>query len=209
MKCPKCFTENSDDSKFCRLCGAGIACSDNTAGIAVDSMPVSPAEGASSGVADENMSAASEAQNSNFTQPAQSPYMEFAAKNPYQTPYAADQYNAGYAPAMPNNYPPAGMPRYNVSPQYMPPYQRPGDRSKNWKAISGMICGIASVPLALTAFGGLFTAVAGIILSGLGLKSSRKGMAIAGLCCAIFGVLLSVIMIISTISLALDGGLNY
>ena len=44
----------------------------------------------------------------------------------------------------------------------LPPMQlqeRRGDKSKNWQAICSLVCGIVSVPMMITAFGGLFTGV--------------------------------------------------
>jgi hypothetical protein len=102
---------------------------------------------------------------------------------------------------LPPNARPASQIPYGFAPQpYAAPpvYTRPvkaGDKNHNWRAVCSMICGIASVPMMITAFGGLFTAIAAVIFSIRGFKSQKKGMAIAGIICGIVGFLLSGIMV--------------
>ena len=96
--------------------------------------------------------------------------------------------SATVAPQMPYGFVPGP---YVAPPVYMRP-ARIGDQSRNWQAICGMICGIASIPMLITAFGGMFTAVAAIIFSIKGLKSQKSGMAIAGIICACIGLLFSI-----------------
>ena len=88
-----------------------------------------------------------------------------------------------------------------VPPMYV--MERRGDKSKNWQAICSMICGIASIPMIVTTFGGLFTAIAAICFSIKGFKSQRSGMAIAGVVCGSIGLILSGIMIYSMVKFQL------
>lgn len=72
--------------------------------------------------------------------------------------------------------------------QPAPRYKPPGNPERNWAAITGMVCGIASILCSVSLFGGLFLAAAAIPFSVMGLKSAYKGMAIAGLVCGIVGL---------------------
>lgn len=106
--------------------------------------------------------------------------------------------------------PPSPGPVYQPMPGYQMGYMpvKPGDRSRDWAAILGLILGILSIPCC---FGGVavFTDIfnyatlyipscvsgliglAGLIFSIIGMKSTKKGMAIGGLVCAIVGLLMA------------------
>lgn len=119
--------------------------------------------------------------------------------------------NCGFAfGPSPSAYPPMSA--------YPPGYSfvKPGDRSKNWAAILGLVLGILSIPCC---FGGFFffnpnvyatlyipaiisgvIGTAGLIFSIIGMKSTKKGLAIGGLICAIVGLVMAALFagIIST-----------
>ena len=109
---------------------------------------------------------------------------------------AALQAGMPQAPALAG---PAGTVPYAMPMPPMYVVERRGDKSKNWQAICSMICGIASIPMMITAFGGLFTAIAAICFSIKGFKSQRSGMSIAGVVCGAIGLILSVFVIFSLV----------
>ena len=79
--------------------------------------------------------------------------------------------------------------------------QNVNTQQNNGVAIAGMVVGIASI---LFPFYGI-TGIVGIILSILGLKKKKttgkgKGMAIAGICCSVVGIVMGIISIIAVIA---------
>lgn len=95
----------------------------------------------------------------------------------YQQP--AYRPDSGYSP----------LPPYNPAPYYG---ARPLDPSKNWAAITSLITGILSIVVCVFnpsyIWVTLVLAICGIVFGIIGLKSSKKGLAIAGICCSAVGV---------------------
>lgn len=71
---------------------------------------------------------------------------------------------------------------------YPPPYNVPGDPSRDWAGIAGLVCGIISVLCCGGILGALLSAC-GITFGALGLNSTKRGLAIAGLVCGIVGAI--------------------
>ena len=87
--------------------------------------------------------------------------------------------------------------------QYQQPYPQYGyqaQSSTNGMAITGMICGIVSLPMLCCCYGLPFN-ILGVIFSKIGLSQLKKnpgqggrGMAIAGLICSIISIVILVIL---------------
>lgn len=94
-----------------------------------------------------------------------------------------------------NNVPPAA-PNYGapVTPQQP---QNNGGGAKKGLAIAGMSVGIGALVFFWCPGFGLVLAIAGLILSIIGLKSSKRGMALAGVICASIALLLSLIFTVA------------
>jgi len=75
----------------------------------------------------------------------------------------------------------------------LPPVETAAVKDKSGLAIAALVCGILSLCSWLIPFCGGPIALAGIILGVLGMKSSKKGMALAGLIMAAIGILLTII----------------
>lgn len=63
-------------------------------------------------------------------------------------------------------------------------------------AIIGMICGIVSIVFFCVPYFSIPCSIGGIVLGAIGLKSSGKGMAIAGIVCGSIGLVIAVVFII-------------
>lgn len=114
------------------------------------------------------------------------------AQVPPQTP----QYNAPPMPPV-NPLPP-------VAPYGMPPIPpKPGDPSKNWMAITGMVLGILSIfPGCCIWYLALVFGVGGIVFGILGLKSQQRGMSIAGIITGAIGLLFGLFVLIFVVAFA-------
>ena len=75
----------------------------------------------------------------------------------------------------------------------LPPVEIAPVKDKSGLAIASLVCGILSLCSWLIPFCGGPIALAGIILGVLGMKSSKKSMAIAGLVMAAIGIILTII----------------
>ena len=171
MNCPKCQSPNADDALFCSNCGAPI----EQPAAPVNDLPVYGAD-----------TAPAQPQ-----QPAANPYSSMPVYGAGQNPYAqTPQPNQTYG-AAPNysNYTPAG---YYGAP-------KPGEQSKDWAAITALVCGILSIPCCLAYGAGVLVAIAAVVFGIIGIKSTKKGMAIAGLICGVVGLLFGIIMIIALV----------
>ena len=120
--------------------------------------------------------------------------------------FAGDLFGATpSAPATPT-------PSAPVAQQYQQPYPQYSAQAQsgtNGMAITGMICGILSLPMLCCCYGFPFN-ILGIIFSAIGLSQIKsnphqdgKGMAIAGLICAI----LSLVMLAVFIALGVAGNI--
>lgn len=96
---------------------------------------------------------------------------------------------------------PAGNP---VQPAVPP---QPGD-SKRTMAIIGFILGIVSLFAWFLPICGFPVAIAGVVLSALGINSSKGGLAIAGVIMAGIGVLLTLLNSVIGMFLGLSGFFN-
>lgn len=181
MNCPKCSANNTPEAMFCAVCGTPL----NAA------PPVAPYQPPVS----------------------EAPVVEQVPEAP-----AAPSYTAPAAPVAPSYTAPAApsytAPTYNTAPQQqqyqsyqqqpyasVPQYSAPvGDTSKNWAGVTSMITGISSILCCITAFGGVILSIAAIVFGVMGLKSQKKGMAIAGLITGCIGIVLSFIMLVAMLS---------
>src|SRR5690554_2477100 len=88
--------------------------------------------------------------------------------------------------------------------------QGPAVPDRKGMAVASLVLGIISVVLFCAWYLSLPCAVVGLILGILSLKSSDRGMAIAGLVLSIIGLAIDVVMIILFASLAsMQNGLNW
>ena len=117
--------------------------------------------------------------------------------NPYQTP-PPDQSNPYAQPLPPQPYGDYATP--------------PAPTGNNGLSLASMITGIVSVVLACCCwFLGLPAGIAAIVLGFIGLKQTRergqagRGMAIAGIATGAAGVLLAIIVLILSVSGAMEG----
>lgn len=89
------------------------------------------------------------------------------------------------------------------SAQYTSPYAAPiapaGDRSKSGMALASLILGCTSICCCCFVFLALPCAVLAVIFGIIGLKSSRKGLAIAGLATGICGLAFAVYLLVFAI----------
>jgi len=118
-----------------------------------------------------------------------------------EAPPVPPTYAAPPAPTYqaPPNY--AAPPSYNqaYTPYPVAPAAGGGSGSKDWAAIASLVLGIVSIPcccLSVMYFWiGIFISLAagilGVVFGVMGMKSNKKGMAIAGLVCGIFGLIFS------------------
>lgn len=127
--------------------------------------------------------------------------------------------NAGIPPV-----PPAGMPPFNSNntgstgiPPVQPsapydyrPQPEPPKSSKDVLALLGMIFGIVSLVFCCMNLLDLPFAIAGVILSILGIKSiRRKGMAIAGIICSAIATLLCIVIFCSGVAAMKEAGTDF
>ena len=76
------------------------------------------------------------------------------------------------------------------------------------KAIAGLVLGIASVVFSWFWLLALPLSVVGIIMSVIGLKSQKRGMAVGGLITSIVGFIFMVVIVVVIISMTLHGVLQ-
>lgn len=89
-----------------------------------------------------------------------------------------------------------GFTSSNVN-QQQPPKSEPAPSNVNGLAIGSMVCGIISLPLIFTIFGGLVLGIVAIVLAANSKKQyGSSGYAVAGLVCGIISVIISAIVII-------------
>lgn len=79
-----------------------------------------------------------------------------------------------------------------------------GDRSKDWAGITSLVCGILGVICCIFGPVGLLFAVLGVIFGIIGLKSTKRTLAIVGLCLGGVGTLLGIYMTIAYVMVADD-----
>ena len=174
MNCPKCQAPNADDALFCSNCGAPM----EQPAAPTNDLPVYGADNAAS-------------------QPAAQPQQP--AANPYSS---MPVYGAGQSLYAPNGG--SAAPSYN-STAYTPggyyAVPKPGDAGKDWAAITALVCGILSIPCCLAYGAGTIIGIAAIVFGIIGIKSTKKGMAIAGLICGVLGLLFGVFMLIGLIGI--------
>lgn len=127
-----------------------------------------------------------------------------SAASPYAPPAAATYtpYSPATAPDPSAAY--GGYGSYTPGPGF-PPVKK-GDRKKDWAAITGLILGILSIGCCLFPVWFVFFDIPfwtpilftlpGIALSIIGIKSTKKGLSIAGLCCAALGFLITLYMVL-------------
>lgn len=144
------------------------------------------------------------------------PYRFGAPEHPVPPEYAPPGYRppypppppprspAGYPPAgygQPPYPPPPGQPGYPYPPQ-PPPYttQYPPPRTGHGKAIAALVLGILSILLCVLSLFDAVPVILALIFGGIALAESRRrpnregrGMAIAGIACAIVGAILATV----------------
>ncbi len=177
MNCPKCQSPNAEDALFCSNCGAPLE------------KPAEPANdlpvyGADTAQPSEQPAAP---QQPNQTNPYSSMPVYGAGQNPYTQGQTGQNYTApAYQPYTPGGY-------YAAPPT--------GDRSKDWAAITALVCGILSIPCCMCYGAGGIIGLAAIVFGIIGLKSSKKGMSIAGLICGVIGFLFGIYMLVAFVGL--------
>ena len=110
----------------------------------------------------------------------------------YVPPVQNAPVNGGYVPPMQN------APVNNG--YYMPPYQYPTQQqprksAKDVLAIIGLIVGIASIVLCCLNIIDIFIAIAGLVLSIIGIRSRKKGCGIAGTICSGIGLISAIVFL--------------
>ena len=110
----------------------------------------------------------------------------------YVPPVQNAPMNGGYVPPMQN------APVNNG--YYMPPYQYPTQQqprksAKDVLAIIGLIVGIASIVLCCLNIIDIFIAIAGLVLSIIGIRSRKKGCGIAGTICSGIGLISAIVFL--------------
>lgn len=173
MNCSRCGAHNPDGSLFCSSCGGPIE----------------------------------EPQADNAL------FKDKPKKDAYQMPPAGygGQQNGAQGPYYNPQQP--GVPNYGGYGGYTPgPGIQPqrGDPGKNWAAILGLVLGILSVACC---FGSVYAVIfriptvvvilllfPGIIFSIIGLKSAKKGLAIAGLVCSVIGLGLNALLLFTMLT---------
>lgn len=92
-----------------------------------------------------------------------------------------------------------------------PPPQMDPNAPKDRKvfAIVSMICGIISVVFSCAWYLAIILAIVAIVLGCMSLKSSGKGMAIAGIICGGIGVVASIVFFVLAIGLIASGAVTY
>jgi uncharacterized membrane protein len=108
----------------------------------------------------------------------------YATGDPYATDGAPLQTGAP-ATLQPIYAPGQTTPTYATNPQ---------EKDRSGLAVASLVLGILGIPCCVFYVGGLFGVLA-IIFGCLGLKSSKRGMAIAGIICGAVSVLLLVFLI--------------
>jgi len=83
-----------------------------------------------------------------------------------------------------------------------------GKKDRKGLCIASMVLGIVSVVLFCIWYLALPCAIVAIVFGVLGLKSSAKGMAIAGLATGIIGLIISLFIIIAAFMYGFSTGLN-
>lgn len=102
----------------------------------------------------------------------------------------------------PWNYPPPPPQPYSGSPDAYPAVNQP----KNGMGVSALICGLLSLPAALTVVGGVLLGVAAIVCGAVGRGRAKRGeannggMATAGIVTGALGVVASVVVVIVMIT---------
>lgn len=205
--CKSCGADQDSNALFCSVCGKpmdnraaqeAVAESTVTEEAAVtgaerfDNIPPVPPYNAGDGMIPPSQQA--NAMNGGGYVP---PYQPTNTMNdggfipPVQQPNTMD--GSGYVPP----YQQYGQNGYNnYTPQQQPQQQSP-TRGKDIVALIGMIVGISSAVFMCLNYLDIPVAIAGIVLSIIGLKSlRRKGMAVAGLICSVVGLIGSIIWLI-------------
>jgi len=72
-----------------------------------------------------------------------------------------------------------------------------GNPQHNGKAIAGLVLGIVSFVFCWFGFISIPASIVGIVMSALGLKSQKSGLAVGGLISAILGLILTIIIIVA------------
>jgi len=185
--CPFCFAQNPDDSVFCLSCGQNMSVVQQP--VAQDA-PVYQQPQQDVPVYQQPQQEAPMYQQppvGGYAPPQQqAPPSGFV---PPPQPYAPPTYQAPQAPQGPQAY---GAPPQPMSTK--PP--KVGNPAKNWAGVMGMILGILSLVLCCIPYLSPFLGIGGLIFSIMGLKSQRKGMAVAGLITSIFGTIIAIIYVI-------------
>jgi hypothetical protein len=111
-------------------------------------------------------------------------------------PYAGVETYTGAETPQQAGAPPTLQPIYapgQTAPVYAAAAPQAKDRSS--MAVASLVLGILSIPCCVVYIGGLFGLLA-IVFGCLGIKSSKRGMAIAGFICGVAGVLLLVFVFV-------------
>lgn len=100
------------------------------------------------------------------------------------------------SPSFDSSVPPQNeIPNYTPYPNcpysYNPYPKKPGDPSKNWAAITSLVCGILAFIFCYFSYFDFILAIPAIVFGAIGLKSTKRGLSIAGFVCGIVGTVIS------------------
>lgn len=175
MICPKCNYDNADNALFCANCGAKLE---------------APGPYAPAGQADPSAQLPVYGEQTPVYREPEQP----APSNSQSFPNYGAPASGGYG-----NYGGYG----GGQPSYYGSAPRPG-QDRDWAAIAALVCGIVSLPCCFTVYGGLIVAICAVVFGIIGIKSSKKAMAIVGLCLGAVGLICAILMVVSTLSLLSD-----
>jgi len=216
MRCPECDHENRQDAVYCAVCGTRLtaenpfAVTDDRSGRAVteDFGP----EDAAFTFREEFTEHVPTAAEGKFTGQLTGEEPEVFVPAPaditgsHEIPVREAPHTGPVTPEVVTKPLPAPYPPPPVVPVYIP-VQEPvyvrmapsGSPALSWAAVLGLICGILALPGCCLGIGYydyllylIGFDIASIILNSIGLSSTRKGCAVAGLVCSIIAMILTV-----------------
>lgn len=140
-----------------------------------------------------------------FTPDNQPPQQPPVAQQPQQPQQGSYTYYPQQPPAAPQAPPPPPVYQQTVYPQAPAPV-----KDRKGMAIASLVLGILSLLLCCVPYISIICGIIGLVLGCMSMKSSGKGMAIAGLICSAFGIIISIIIgIVALVAIAEYGEYNY
>ena len=185
MHCIHCGAQIPDGAKFCTSCGRPV-----------ETVPASPIE---EPVAEESVANGETIESGSGEEPVQ----EQGSAESYTPPVNASE---GYKAANAQLPPSYSNPNYSSGAKSA--YTVPAQSQANSLAIAGFVCSLIFIPVAI----GFLTAIAGLVLSIMGLNNAKKlpenkghGLALAGAIISAVRIVLSIVIIIALIAFMIRG----